>query len=294
MTKPNGWCVLVATDGTAEARAAVAAAVAFPWPAGTRVAGVVARRTLATRGRPAYFVAAFDRAYRRAATAAQRALARRWPDCAVAVVDATPAEGILDQARRLGATAIAMGTRARGRLPRLLLGSVARQVVRRASCAVLVVRGRGREFSRIVVGVDGSPGSRHAVEFVARLKPVRGNRVTLVAVVEPVRLPSLALMPAAVRQALAGEAAAESARLRGVAERHVASAARVLERAGWAVRRSVLEGQPLADLLAVTQEAGAHLLVVGARGVGGMERLLLGSVAEGALTRSPVPVLVVR
>jgi nucleotide-binding universal stress UspA family protein len=33
---------------------------------------------------------------------------------------------------------------------------------------------------------------------------------------------------------------------------------------------------------------------VGARGVSGVERLLLGSVAEGALHRSPISVLVVR
>jgi nucleotide-binding universal stress UspA family protein len=35
-------------------------------------------------------------------------------------------------------------------------------------------------------------------------------------------------------------------------------------------------------------------LCVGARGVGGVERLVLGSVAEGALDRSPVAVLLVR
>jgi nucleotide-binding universal stress UspA family protein len=286
--------VLVATDGSPEARAAVAAAVAFPWPAGTRAAGVVARRTLVTRGRPQYFVTAFDRVYQRAAASAQRALATRWPDSEVAVVDATPVEGILDQARRRRASAIVMGTRARGYLPRLLLGSVARQIVRRASCAVLVVRGRRREFTHFVLGVDGSKGSRHAVDFLARLSPPRGSRVTVVAVVEPMRLPSMALMPAAVRQVIAAEGAAENARRRTEGERHTAAAARVLERVGWTALRSVREGQPLADLLAATEEAGAHVLVVGARGVGGVERLLLGSVAEGALTRSPVPVLVVR
>jgi len=38
----------------------------------------------------------------------------------------------------------------------------------------------------------------------------------------------------------------------------------------------------------------SRLLVVGARGTGGVARLLLGSVAEGALTRCPAPVLIVR
>jgi nucleotide-binding universal stress UspA family protein len=58
------------------------------------------------------------------------------------------------------------------------------------------------------------------------------------------------------------------------------------------VRIEVLTGRPLEELLAAAR--GADLLVVGARGIGRVEQLLLGSVAEGAVTRAPVPVLVVR
>jgi nucleotide-binding universal stress UspA family protein len=41
-------------------------------------------------------------------------------------------------------------------------------------------------------------------------------------------------------------------------------------------------------------ESDADLLVLGARGVGGLERLLLGSVAEGALDHARVSVLIAR
>ena len=68
----------------------------------------------------------------------------------------------------------------------------------------------------------------------------------------------------------------------------------VSSRPGWSVRSVIREGRPLAELLAVTEKVSAHVLVVGARGVGGVERLLLGSVAEGALTRAAVSVLVAR
>ena len=51
---------------------------------------------------------------------------------------------------------------------------------------------------------------------------------------------------------------------------------------------------PLRDLLDTVNSADAELLVVGARGAIGVRYLLLGSVAEGALNRCPVPVLVVR
>ena len=50
-------------------------------------------------------------------------------------------------------------------------------------------------YHRIVVGVDGSPHSRRAVAFVARLAPPRGGRVTCVRVIEPMRLPSMPFVP---------------------------------------------------------------------------------------------------
>ena len=74
----------------------------------------------------------------------------------------------------------------------------------------------------------------------------------------------------------------------------LATADATLTRAGWQVRTRVAAGAPLRELLATVDSADAELLVVGARGVSGLRRLLLGSVAEGALNRCPVPVLVVR
>jgi nucleotide-binding universal stress UspA family protein len=56
----------------------------------------------------------------------------------------------------------------------------------------------------------------------------------------------------------------------------------------------VTDGAPLLELLRVVTVTHADLLVVGATGVSGVSRFLMGSVAEGALNRSPVPVLIVR
>jgi nucleotide-binding universal stress UspA family protein len=78
------------------------------------------------------------------------------------------------------------------------------------------------------------------------------------------------------------------------ARREVASAAVLLKRAGWRARGILREGVPLAEVLREATASRADLLVVGARGTGGLARLLLGSVAEGALDRSPVPVLLVK
>ena len=67
-----------------------------------------------------------------------------------------------------------------------------------------------------------------------------------------------------------------------------------LKRMGWQTGTRLVRGEPLRDLLGAVATSRAQLLVVGARGTSGVRYLLLGSVAEGALNRSPVSVLVVR
>jgi nucleotide-binding universal stress UspA family protein len=81
---------------------------------------------------------------------------------------------------------------------------------------------------------------------------------------------------------------------RAAAQKDLSRATKTLSSAGWRVDQVVTDGAPLRDLLATVSNVGANLLVVGVRGVTGLRHLLLGSVAEAALNRSPVPVLVVR
>jgi nucleotide-binding universal stress UspA family protein len=149
-------------------------------------------------------------------------------------------------------------------------------------------------YRALLVGVDGSPGSRRAVAFAARLVPPAGGRATVVRVVEPVRLPSLGLLPANVRRQLLGQAAAlDSARVRS-ARKDAERAAQRLARSGWRARAEVRLGVPLVELLRSLRANRADLLVLGARGIGGVTRFVLGSVADAATKRSPVAVLVVK
>ena len=71
-------------------------------------------------------------------------------------------------------------------------------------------------------------------------------------------------------------------------------AAARLKRRGWHTRTVLTNGEPLRDLLRIVAKERAHLLVVGARGASRVRHLLLGSVAEGALNRSRVPVVIAR
>src|SRR5262245_17623216 len=294
MKLTSGFRVIVATDGSADARAAVGMTVVFPWPMRTQVEGVVARQypvAVAAEMSAAPVWAGLEKGFVQAAEGARRVLRRRWPDADVVVVDRPPVEAILAQAR--GADAIVVGTRGHGLLGRLVLGSVSRGVVRRATCSTLVVRGRPGRMRSLLIGIDGSANARRAVALVARLRPPRA-RVTLVRVLEPLRLPALNLMPASVRGTLERELAeARRDRIRR-ARRELAAAGAVLKRGGWRVRGAIRWGRPVDEILAAGRAAHAQVLVVGARGTGGFARLLLGSVAEGVLGESRVSVFIVR
>jgi nucleotide-binding universal stress UspA family protein len=113
-------------------------------------------------------------------------------------------------------------------------------------------------------------------------------------VIEPVRPPTAALLPAAARQVVLREAAALQAERVSAAEQAFERAARPLGRRGWRVKTMVRTGVPLTEILKTATETRADALVLGARGIGVLERILLGSVAEGVLARSPISALIVR
>jgi nucleotide-binding universal stress UspA family protein len=206
-----------------------------------------------------------------------------------------PIEAIIAEARRRRAGVIVVGSRGLGFARRLMLGSVSRGVIRRAGCPVLVVKGRRRRIRRLVLATDGSPNASRALGFLlARLAPPAGARVKVIRVLEPVLPRAGALLPAPVRRAVIASATSLNAERATQARREVAGAAVLLKRVGWRARGVVREGVPLAEVLREATASRADLLVVGARGTGGLARLLLGSVAEGALDHSPVPVLLVK
>lgn len=294
MAKPQSFTILIATDGSDEGTAAVNAVTTFPWPDGTRVHGVVVRSSLTVPEIPESVWAAIEHSLADVAEGARKILARRSPDVQVRVVDGPTAAAILEQAERVSARVIVLGSGGHGPVARLLLGSTSLGVVRQMKHAALVVRGRPRGWARVALGFDGSPSARHAVTFLAGLEVPAGGQVTIVRVLDRIALPSLAMMPEATRSAIAAQVAEVEAETEKKARLEIGPASAELSRAGWKVRVVIRKGAPLPELLDATEKARAQLLAVGARGHGAIERLLLGSVAEGALHRSPVSVLVTR
>jgi nucleotide-binding universal stress UspA family protein len=172
---------------------------------------------------------------------------------------------------------VVVGSRGHGGLAGLLLGSVAGQLAAHGQGRVVVVRGQERRANRapgpVVAGADGSPASQAAVTFAFEEAELRD--VPLVAVC------ALADAPAT----LGGAHRVEEDFDRSMAQQEK-------EHPEVTVLRHVAQGSPRAALLAAAHEA--QMVVVGARGRGGLRGMLLGSAAQALLHHAPCPVGVAR
>jgi len=284
--------ILIGFDGSSTARAAVDEAMRFPWPTGLRVRALVALGGIA--GSPALRTIVQE-ALRNHATWVEERLRKRWPTARAVLSVDLPAAALLAEASRLRPDLVVLGWRGHGPIRRLLMGSVSRRIAREARTAVMVVRGprdRAKDAKRFVLGYDGSHNARRALRFLAKLEPSAGARVLVLTSLPPLYSPPLSPMPQQARRlALEGIRKAELAREKRARAR-LERAAGVLRRCGWSVETLLTPQAPLLSLLEAVRTFDADALVVGARGVSGLERVLLGSVANGALERSRCPVIV--
>lgn len=261
MTRVKRFNVVIATDGFPAAKAAVATALQFPWPNGSHAfAGSRSRHVPTTDGR-----FSSRRSIGRPNSSPQgaaRAVSRRWPDAEVHVVEALPVDAIVWEAarRRAGAVTGLSGGCSRG----VCL------VVRRAPCAVLVVKRALRDVRHMVIGFDDSAHARRAVELISSLSPPRGGRVSLFTAVDTMHVPSQALVLPDTRAAVSAEVTRINKERLARAHQAFDRAARTFTRAGWKGDRVVTTGAPLRDLLATVAKKGADLVVVGAKGVTGV------------------------
>lgn len=287
--------VLLATDGSEDARRATGWLAGFPLPPATAVRvvmAVVLPHSPLEIDTIRSFNAALLAAARQTAGEARAALSGRWPDAEIAVREGDPRQEIPRAAEEWGADLVVLGARGLGAVRGFLLGSVSTGVVRHARCPVLVVKGPAGGLARAVVAVDGSADSLAAARFFASLPLPRALRVRLLAVVEPLHFPSPApdVVAPPMATALDDMVRERKTELEGV----LARVERDFRGKVAEVEASVSLGRPSEEIAQAAREPGVDLVVVGARGLGVLKRLVLGSVSERVLHHVECPVLIVK
>jgi nucleotide-binding universal stress UspA family protein len=142
------------------------------------------------------------------------------------------------------------------------------------------------EFYRnIVVATDGSENSQRAISYGVEIAKLSGATVHALYVVDTTSFSSIPMD--------AGwEVMYETLRKEG--EKAISEVKKRGEVSGVEVREVLLEGHPSNEIIDFAENNNADLIVVGTLGKTGLDRFLLGSVAEKVVRGSKVPVLVVR
>jgi nucleotide-binding universal stress UspA family protein len=226
---------------------------------------------------------------------AQDVAGGRWPDLSTLSIEqrqveaAAPADAIQTYAEEHAIDLVVMGTHGRRGVDRMLFGSVTEEVVRRVPCPALTVRADadvapGQAIRRVLVPIDFSDAAGPALDHAREIALTYGAEIDLLHVVEEPAHPAaygpdLAPFPTQdVLDRVENQLAAMARTHIGI--EHMQVAAR--------------PGHVPSTILDYGAERGADLIVIATHGRTGLDRVLLGSVAERVLRQSPVPVFVVK
>ena len=277
--------VLLGTDGSPDAVRAADWLARFPLPAESQILVVSVLPHLGSRA--AEHENAMHAQARQVVEDARLKLAPGAVD--VRLMEGGVRERLLQAAEEWKADLIVLGARGLGGVERALLGSVSLSVARDARCAVMIVKGAAKALQRVVVGLDGSEHSRHALSFMASLPLAADTELLLVGVAETTHLPRSA--PTLVADQLRAFIAEIDEEEKTRKQQILVDAENTINRRGRVQLRSVV-GNPPDEIVAVAKATGAQLIVLGSRGLGRLQRLVLGSVSESVLLQSECTVMI--
>jgi len=202
-----------------------------------------------------------------------------------------PVARINEIATKIGADLIVVGSRGLGTWKRFLLGSVSDGVLHHAPCSVLIVRGENapcgsKGFQQILFASDGSESAGRAGQTAVELAKTFTASLHALNVImgfgatdpEFILLTTTDLEIAALRS------------LQQVRD----SLQPILAETGVTCTFHQEGGEAGYNILRFAEEHASDLVVLGSRGLGGFDRMLLGSVSTYIAHHASCPVLIVR
>ncbi|HMV47723.1 MAG TPA: universal stress protein [Blastocatellia bacterium] len=204
----------------------------------------------------------------------------------------SPASVILEKADEWNPDLIVLGAHGRSALGRLVFGSVSQKVLHEATGSVRIARERAAESERaagpakLLLGFDGSPSAKESVRIVTGRHWPNGCEIRLVYGAWP--NPGFDFEPGVGQ--IADWIAEEDLRIKTWIE----AEARDLRAAGFQASTIIKAEEPKRLLLDEAESWKPDCIFVGARGLGRLERLRLGSVSSAVAARAHCSVEVVR
>lgn len=196
-----------------------------------------------------------------------------------------PVEALLRAVADLDLDLLVLGSRGRGGLGSMLLGSVSQGLLQAMPTSILIARPPTGRLERVIVAADGSPQSLAAASFLSDFPlPADADIRVLVSVTSwteeyrDIEGPDYLSLRAT-----------EGERARAIAERVMAALGPAARDATPLIR----DGDPKREIVDAARALDANLVVTGSRGLGGFRGLVLGSVSRGVSIAAPCSVLVV-
>lgn len=286
--------ILIALDGSKASENSIHEAASRPWPAGSQFGLITAIDPFFFMRAPVLLAEARKNTEEALEEQAETLRSAGW-EATTSVVMENPRHAISKFATEWKADLILLGSRGRGRIERMLLGSTAQSVLRHAHCSVEIVRAPRHLADavagmKILVPTDGSECAEKALKSLTSRPWPAGARFKVIACPEvPVLAGSYPYLDPELLTEMMEHSEQHS-------NRSAEGCSRELAKHGLTAEIEVTEPRESAAhaILEAAERWHPDLIVMASHGRRGLDRLVLGSVSESVAMHAHCSVEVVR
>jgi len=149
-------------------------------------------------------------------------------------------------------------------------------------------------FERILIATDGSKNGEKAAKAGIELAKLSGGEVVIVYVADSGKYISSASLIPSFEGVSPGAIDQVVESMREAGEKATLQVYELARATGVKGQRLIVEGNPASEILRIAEDERVGIIVIGSIGKTGLEKVLMGSVAEKIVHSSKMPVLVVR
>ena len=207
-------------------------------------------------------------------------IAQKWQDGSKAIQTVSSsgpiAPTIQQTAIQNNVDLIVMSTHGRSGMQRLLLGSIAGELVQQLTCPVLLLRPSEEtavpiQFRKILLTLDGSEYAERALPYMIPIAQKFGSELILLTVPQSTTVETLGLKM----------------------QQYLDSIANFCQNLGIPTQIHLTGRDPVSTIIQLSQKEGVDLIMLATHGRGGLQRLLLGSVADDVIQQAHCPLFLV-